>query len=143
MSLISDVKTEINAFPLTSRDLRKFGILVGGVFLILYALIFLTDGSEILKWIFLILGGSLFLGGLVIPDSLKRVYLVWMTGALILGWIMSRVILTILFFLILTPIALIAKVSGKKFLDLNFRDSKSSYWILRDPAKKINYNKMY
>ena len=143
MSLISDIKTEINFLPLTKKDLRKFGILVGGVFLILCALIFLTGGGEIFEWIFLIVGGFLFLFGLVIPALLKRVYLIWMTGALVLGWIMSRVIITILFFFILTPIALIAKAFGKKFLELDFRDNKTSYWIMREPGKKINYTKMY
>lgn len=143
MSLISDIKTEIKALSSTKKDLMKFGVLVGGVFLLLCALFFFTGGSELFGWTFLIIGGFLFLSGLIIPAVLKRVYLIWMTGALILGWIMSRVIITILFFLILTPIALIAKVFGKKFLDLDFRDGKTSYWVIREAEKKINYTKMY
>jgi hypothetical protein len=143
MSLISDIKTEIKALSSTKKDLRKFGILVGGVFLILCALIFFTGGSELFRWTFLILGGFLFISGLIIPAILKRVYLIWMTGALVLGWVMSRVIITILFFFILTPITLIAKIFGKKFLDLDFGESKSSYWVIREAEKKINYTKMY
>lgn len=142
MSLISDINAEIKVLSSTKKDLRKFGILVGGVFLILCALIFFTGGNKLFKWIFLVVGGFLFLSGLVIPGILKKVYLMWMTGALVLGWIMSRVIITILFFFILTPIALIAKVFGKKFLDLDFRDNKSSYWVIKG-EKKINYTKMY
>ena len=143
MSLISDIKSEIKSLPVAKRDLRKFAILVGGVFLILCVVIFLKGGSELLKWIFLVLGGSLFLSGLVIPASLKKVYIIWMTLALILGWLMSRVIITILFFFVLTPLASIAKVVGKKFLDLDFRDNKSTYWISKEQGKKINYSKMY
>ena len=143
MSLISDIKSEIKSLPVAKRDLRKFAILVGGVFLILCVVIFLKGGSELLKWIFLVLGGSLFLSGLVIPASLKKVYIIWMTLALILGWLMSRVIITILFFFVLTPLASIAKVVGKKFLDLDFRDNKSTYWISEEQGKKINYSKMY
>ena len=143
MSLISDIKVEIKLLPLTRKDLRKFGILVGGIFLILCAYLFLTGGSELFGWIFLIVGGFLFLSGLIIPAILKKVYLIWMTGALVLGWVMSRVIITILFFFILTPIALIAKIFGKKFLDLDFRDGKTSYWVIKETEKKINYTKMY
>jgi hypothetical protein len=143
MSLISDTKTELKLLPSEKKDLRKFGIMVGGVFLAFCAYLFFSEGSELFKWIFLALGGLLFLSGLVVPDSLRMVYLIWMALALVLGWIMSRVIITILFFFILTPIALIAKVFGKKFLDLNFRDNKPSYWISKDPEKKINYSKMY
>jgi hypothetical protein len=143
MSLISDIKAEIIVLPSAKKDLRKFGILVGGVFLVLCGLIFFTGGSELSGWTFLIVGGFLFLSGLIIPAILKKVYLIWMTGALVLGWIMSRVIIAILFFFILTPIALIAKMFGKKFLDLDFRDGKTSYWVIKEAENKINYTKMY
>ena len=143
MSLISDIKAEIIVLPSAKKDLRKFGILVGGVFLVLSGLIFFTGGSELLGGTFLIIGGFLFLSGLIIPATLKKIYLIWMTGSLVLGWVMSRVIIAILFFFILTPIALIAKMFGKKFLDLDFRDGKTSYWVIKEAEKKINYTKMY
>ncbi len=62
---------------------------------------------------------------------LKPIYLVWMTFAVILGWIMTRVILTAIFYLIVTPISLIAKLFRHKFLDLTFRTENDTYWNYR------------
>jgi len=55
-----------------------------------------------------------------------------MTLALLLGWFTSRVILTILFYLVLTPIGFIAKIFGKKFLSLKIDDGAKSYWEKRE-----------
>jgi hypothetical protein len=58
-----------------------------------------------------------------------------MTLALILGWIMTRIILSILFFILFVPIGWIARIFGKDFLDQKFDPSANSYWILRDSTK--------
>ena len=65
--------------------------------------------------------------------------------ALILGSIMTRVILSVLFYLVITPIGLISKLSGKDFLDLKFDKSVSSYWIPRKKIifEKANYEKQF
>jgi hypothetical protein len=58
---------------------------------------------------------------------------------------MTRVILTVLFYLVLTPIAVTARLFGKQFLDLSFRDPKDSYWVLRekDSSKERNYEAQF
>ena len=72
--------------------------------------------------------------GLLVPSVLRPLYRVWMTIALILGWIMTRVLLTVVFYLVLTPTALIARLTGKKFLDLRPDPSRDSYWIAREKS---------
>jgi len=143
MSLIKDVKDEVKILPLDKKSLRKFGLMVGGIFIAISALLFFNDNTGILFWILILIGGGLFLFGLISPMLLRSVYIGWMTMAIVLGWFVSRVILTILFFLVMTPIGLIAKLFGKKFLNLKFRDGKASYWNMRQADKKINYTKMY
>ena len=51
-----------------------------------------------------------FIAGLVFPVVLKPAYIVWMRFAFILGWINTRVILVILFYLIFTPIGWVMKL---------------------------------
>ena len=48
---------------------------------------------------------------------------------------MTRVILIILFYGILTPIGLIARLCGKDFLDKKVNKITKSYWILRTTAE--------
>lgn len=121
---------ELKNIKETPNDLRKFGITIGIVLLIIAAILFLNEKGTTL-W-FIIAGTLLILTGLVYPNILKPFNKVWMGLAVILGFVMSRVILSFLFFLVLTPTALIAKIAGKKFLDIKMNNNNSgSYWIKR------------
>ncbi len=121
---------EIKHIKDSKKDLRKFGLTVGIVLLVISVIIFLFDKSSYIY--FGIIGGILVLAGAFFPSVLKPVNKVWMTLALILGWFMSRVILTILFYLVLTPIGFIAKIFGKRFLSLKIDTEEKSYWEKRE-----------
>lgn len=56
----------------------------------------------------------------------------WLLIGSAINWVMTRVILTILFFGILTPVALFARISGKQFLDTKKDPSRKSYWRYRE-----------
>lgn len=123
------MKEEIKNITSSKKDIRKFSYLVGGILIIL-SLFLLWKGSSSFQLI-LGIGVGLIIVGIVFPGLLKPIYLAWMTFAVILGWIMTRVILTVLFYIIVTPIGLIAKLFRQKFLDLSFRTDKDTYWNYR------------
>ncbi len=125
---------EIKNIKGTKSDLRKFGLTVGMVFTFLAMALYYFDKQSYLY--FLISGILLIVFALTFPLILRPLNKIWMTLALILGWIMTRIILSILFYLGVTAIALIAKFFGKKFLDLEIDRKKSTYWIKRE-IKKI------
>ena len=70
--------------------------------------------------------------GFLIPIILKPIYIGWMSFAIIIGWFMTRFILSLLFYLIVTPIGLITRVLGKDFLELKKEASNGSYWNQRE-----------
>lgn len=142
MSWIKDVKEELNALEISPKVLRKFGLMVGGIFLLIGLWIYYSSQS-FAGIIFLLIGILLFVFGLFFPKSLSSIYKVWMGLAFALGWIMSRVLLIILFYFVLTPIGFIAKIVGKKFLDIDYNTKKDSYWVIRSSDKKSDYSKMY
>ena len=121
---------EIKNIKTNKEEIRKFGFLIGGV-LIAISIFILWKELSYYQLIFVI-GVSFILLGYLIPKILKPIYIIWMTFATILGWIMTRVILTILFYLIVTPIGLIARIFGVKFLDLSWQTNVPSYWNKRD-----------
>ena len=121
---------EIKHIKESKKDLRKFGLTVGIVLLMISVILFMIDKSSYVY--FGVIGGILVLAGILFPAVLKPVNKVWMTLALILGWFMSRVILTILFYLVLTPIGFIAKIFGKRFLSLKIDTEEKSYWEKRE-----------
>jgi membrane-bound ClpP family serine protease len=141
MSWIKDVKEELKALDISKKSLRNFGLLVGQVFLLLGFWIYYSSQS-VIGIIFFVVGALLFIFGLLLPNFLSGVYKVWMGLAFALGWIMSRVLLIILFYGVITSISFIARIFGKKFMDLKFKDGKDSYWV-KKPDAKIDYSKMY
>lgn len=67
----------------------------------------------------------------------KTAYRLWMGLSFVMGWIMTRVILIVLFYGVVTPIALLARLFGKRFLDTSYRmQSRRSYW--REREKETN-----
>ncbi|MCK4306122.1 MAG: hypothetical protein KAY24_17915, partial [Candidatus Eisenbacteria sp.] len=93
------------------RRLRSFGLTVGAAFCILAALLLWKDRGS---WpIFAALGGlSLLMAGLA-PMALRPIERVWMRVARAMGWVMTRVILGIIFLVIFTPAGLIMKLLRK------------------------------
>jgi len=142
MSWIKDVKEELKALDISKKSLRNFGLLVGGIFFLLGLWIYHRSQSP-LGIVFIVIGALLLLFGLVFPNSLSQVYKIWMGLAFALGWLMSRVLLSILFYFVITPIGFVAKVVGKDFLDINYKIKRKSYWIIRPIDKKVDYTKMF
>ena len=134
---------EIKNIKSEKSDLRNFGITVGIILLIISGFLFWKEKESF--QIFLAIGITLFLIAIALSSVLKPVYWIWMIFAIILGWIMTRVILSLLFFLIITPIGLTLRFFGKQFLELRWDKSKESYWNYRTikHLKMEDYEKQF
>ena len=134
---------EIKNIKSKKSDLRKFGITGCVILLIIAGFLFWKEKESF--QILLTFGVTLCILGIAIPFILKPIYWVWMIFATILGWIMTRLILSLLFYTIVTPIGLILRVFGKQFLELRWDKSKESYWNFRtnDHLQKENYEKQF
>jgi len=134
---------EIKNIKSGKGDLRKFGITMGIVLVLLGGLIW-WRGKDYYSYLF-ILSAVFFPLGLVIPLLLKPVHKIWMTLAILMSWFMTRVILSVLFYLGLTPIGFLAKLFGKDFLGLKFsKNTTHSYWIPKEKVKdRNNYEKQF
>lgn len=137
------LKEEFKNIRETKKDLRKFGLTVGGVSLLISALLFYFD--KLAAPYFGVIGAILFLTGIIFPQVLKLLNKIWMGLAIVLGFFMSRLILTILFYLVLTPIAFIAKIAGKKFMIMKYDKSLKTYWEKRThiQKKQIDYERQF
>lgn len=134
---------EIKNIKSGKSDLRQFGITMG-IVLILFGGLFLWRDKDYYIYLFII-AAAFIIPGLVLPIVLKPVHKVWMTISIILGWIMTRVILSILFYLVVTLTRGLARLFGKQFLDLKIDKNVSSYWISKEEQKlnKSDYEKQF
>jgi hypothetical protein len=119
------------------RELRKFAYTVGTVF-ILISLYLLIKSSGF--YIYPGLAGLvLFILGIWRPESLKRLYIGWMFVAILIGYVMTGVILTLIYFIIFTPVALILKLAGKDILHQKIEPQKDTYWVMKEDDSSIQF----
>ena len=137
------IKDEIKNIKQSPKDLRKFGLTVGTVLLLIAFFLIWKHGP--FQFYFLYIGAFLVLAGFLFPSILRPLNKAWMTLAVLLGWVMTRVILSLLFYLVITPISLIARISGKHFLDLKIDKTRATYWEKRKnvPSSPVDYEKQF
>ena len=114
----------------SSAELRRFGLTVGGMFLLL-GLASWWRGHYWPPRVFWTVGLLLLVPGLVAPAVLGPVQRGWMRGAAALGEVNSRIILTLLFYLVIAPVGFVLR-RFRDPLDRSLRDGKSSHWIKRE-----------
>jgi hypothetical protein len=133
---------EIKNIKSEKKDLRSFGIVMAVFFGLLGAWLLWKERDSYLYMF--IIAGIFLLGGLALPIALKPLQIAWMTLAVILGWVMTRVILGILYYLIFTPMGLLARLFGKDFLNMKLDRNASSYWIEKkaEPGER-NYENQF
>ena len=112
------------------KGLREFGLTVGIAFGVLATLLYWREKAHYIY--FVPVSAALILLGLILPAVLRPVRKGWMTLAAGMGWVMTRVILTILFFGVFTPLGVIARMVGKQFLNVHIERSAKSYWVYRE-----------
>ena len=129
---------EIKNIKTRKKDIKSFGITIGIIFLVIGAFLFFKEKES--YQIFMYIAGAFIGLGLIIPIILKPIYIAWMFFSVMLGWVMTRVILSLLFYFIITPIGILSRIFGKDFLALNMPD-KDSYWDYR--SREIEMNQDY
>ena len=137
---MSVVKTKKKSW----RVEREFGLVVGGVFLLMSGWWIYRGKFHTVSQITLPLGAVLVLFGLVFPRGLFYPNKAWMALAEVLSYISTRIILAFVYFLVITPIGFIKRMSG--WDPLNRRAAPGeTYWRdyserQRDPR---HYEKMF
>ncbi len=124
-------------------EIRKFGILFTVVFGLLASYLAWKGNAA---WPWLLGAAVLFLAaGLFFHAILRPMYIGWMKFAFVLGWINTRLILGIFFYLILTPVGLLMRLIGRDALHRKFDRKASTYWEKREPAefKRERYERLF
>ena len=133
---------EIRDIKSTKKKLKNFAVTIF-VALILIGIFLLIRKKEYYFYFFIV-SITFLISGFIAPFVLKPIYRVWMSIALIMGWVMMRVILSVLFCLVVTPIGLLRRILRKNSMDLKFDKNAESYWVKSDSfSGKDYYKKQY
>jgi len=113
------------------RQLRTFGLMVGGIFALiaLWPLFFRSEEPRL--WA-IILAGLLMVPALAWPKSLRPIYQVWMVIGEILGRINTRIILGLILYGLFTPIGFVRQfLLGKDSMRRRFEPDASTYGVMK------------
>lgn len=115
----------------TEKELREFGQVMGLVLNLLTGLL-LYKGSS--NWFYVFAVGSVFtVLSIFYPKALRRVEALWMLFGEKMSFIMTKVVLAITYFLLITPLAIIVRLFGVDLLKIKAKNrEKKSYWIIKE-----------
>ena len=119
----------------TTKDLRQFGLLVGGVFSMIGAWPVVFRGESPRLWA-IILGGVLIILGAIVPQSLKQIHAGWMKLGHVLGAINTRIILGVIYYGLITPMGVVMRLMGKDSMHRAFRQDAATYRVVRAPRPR-------
>jgi len=115
------------------KENRKFGLLFSLIFCVVAMYFHMTHSADFLVVIFAALSAIFVFIVIIAPDFLSPLYKVWVALGYLLGRIVSPIVLGLIFFLLITPVALLGRIAGRDPLRLKPR-AISSYWVKREPA---------
>ena len=128
---------EIEWHP-TGRQLRVFGV-SGLLASIVAAVVLLLAWGVALFWALLVLaaGAAIFLCSLVSPKAARILYIGLTLVAMPIGMVVSLVLLSAFYFLLLTPLAIVFRLMGRDPLHRRFDPTAESYWVPHRPSENM------
>jgi len=113
---------------LSPRNMRTFGITMAVMLVLFSGIAIWKQHWTVAYVIWGIAGIGFLLPALLFPTVLKPAFRGWMKIALFLGYINSRILLSLCFYLMFTPIGLVQRISGRDALELKLDPNAETYW---------------
>jgi len=144
-SFLSVVMAEVEV---STKRIRDFGrVMLVVLSFIIPAFLMWRNAWEIstASWILFAIGLVIFLLSVIRPLVLTPVYKGWMGLAIILGLFMTKVIISLVFYFIMTPIGIGRRLLVKDPMNMRIDSEAESYWVekenpVTDPS---SYEKQY
>ena len=111
------------------KGLRNFGLTTGIIVAILFGLLLpWLLGRDFPLWPWVI-GGILAGWALLAPTTLRPLYLGWMAAGHVLGWINTKIILLVMFYIVVLPTGIILRSFGKDPMARRLEAQVSTYRV--------------
>jgi hypothetical protein len=110
---------------------RSFGLLIGGVLLLVAGLHYWKDRPDFFAW--LIVGVVFVAVGLLMPRTLAPLRRLWLKFGHLMSIVVSPIILTLMYVLAIVVTGVLIRLFGKDLLSLKLKPEETSYWIKRNP----------
>ena len=129
---------------LDTPGLRRFGLTFAGIIAVLFGLVipFLFSSSGYPWWPWAV-AGVFVAWSLAAPATLKGFYRLWMRFGFFIGGIVNRVLLSLVFYVVVLPIGLIFRLTGKDPMTRRWDPDAETYRNLPDATDEIRMDKPF
>ncbi|MFQ5491529.1 MAG: SxtJ family membrane protein [Phycisphaerae bacterium] len=125
---------KINFDP-SKKDLRQFALIWFPAFIALVGVLTYTKGqAHTAAWAIWIAGAAISVIGLAAPAFMRIVFVGLTCLTFPIGWVVSHVILGVVFFVVMTPMGWVMRLTGWDPMHRTFDPSAKSYWIAHNPG---------
>ena len=128
---------------LDKKGLRKFGLtfgaIIGGLFGLVFPLVF-DRGMPLWPWAIFVVSVGL---ALIRPASLRLVYRAWMRFGLVMSRITTPIILGLVFFIVVTPIGILKRLTGGDAIKREWDADADSYRVASAKSSPEDLEKPY
>lgn len=128
---------EINWRP-SDRELRLFAAVQLVVAFMAAWLIYRKYGTDALAIVMCVVSSAILVTSLISPRLVRPLFLAWMITAFPIGWVMSHVLLAIVYYAVVTPIAFALRMAGRDTLQRKPRPDAATYWTPRPTPPESN-----
>lgn len=125
---IREVAAELNTRP-SASDLRQFGLIfLAGTAIIGLVFWQVYDGGKLDRAKYFFIAGAAVMLLSLVPPIGRYLYIVWMAFGLTMGLVTSPVIMFLLFLLLIVPVGIVFKITGRDLMRRKLDDKADSYW---------------
>jgi len=133
-----------HAIPvLDAKGLRRFAFTMSVLVILLFGFLFpYLFGYPWPIWPWIIAAVFVLWGG-VFPLTFKPIYTIWMSFGLLMSKITTPLILGIMFFLLITPVALLMRLVNKDPMERKLESNVNSYRVIRDESIENDFKRPF
>ena len=133
-------------FKSEKADIRRFSNFVPIALVVWGTILGFTHGwGGRSEWILYAAAVIIFFWGMISPFTLKPLYLGWMYFTKVFSWLLTTLVLGLVFYIGFTVTGLVMRLLGRDPLHRRIDRQAKSYWVKRDPAsrEKADYERQF
>ena len=119
---------EINKNP-SQKELAWFGLMFLAFFGLIGGVVWWRFEAPNVAYTLWGVAGAIVLAYYAVPSLRRPIYLGWLYAAFPIGWVISHVVMGAIYYLVLTPFALVFKLIGRDALERKIDKNAKSYWV--------------
>jgi hypothetical protein len=129
--------------PVTEKELRHFGLLMGPFIAVIFGVVLpwmAEHPMPVWPWI---AGAAFGITAFAAPRLLRPVFRVWMAFAEVMNWVMTRLVLGIVFYILVWPMGVAMRLTGKDAMGRKRDKNSGSYRVISLPGLPDHMKRPY